>query len=340
MALKKRFWDARILSRASVALLVLILTGCAGEPSIFSNASDNARQISDLIIKIFIIAAVVFVVVEFLLIFAALRYSRKKAGQASQTEGNTRLEIGWTMIPAVVLLIVFVVSLSTLTGIAYQPGAVTNDPPVNVKVIGHQWWWEFDYPDQKILTAGELHVPVNTVINLDIESADVIHSFWVPQLGGKTDAIPGHVNKTWFRATQPGLYTGQCSEFCGIEHGLMRFVVVVDSQADYDAWVKQQTTLPAAPTGAAAEGEALFMKGACVACHTVDGTSAQGKVGPNLTHVKSRTIIAGGALDNATGNMWKWLQDPPAVKPGTIMPNLHLSMQDITLISAYLDTLR
>ncbi len=338
--MKKRTWDGRLLSRAALVLMLLALTGCAGSPSIFNPASDNARQISDLVQTIYIIAAVVFVVVESLLVFSALRYSRRNAGPASQIEGNTRFEIGWTILPAVVLAIVFLVSLATLTGLAYQPAAVANDPPLTVTVIGHQWWWEFDYPDQKIVTAGEMHVPVGTVINLNIQTVDVVHSYWVPQLGGKIDAIPGQTNKTWFRATQTGSFPGQCSEFCGIEHGDMRFVVIVDSQADFDKWVTdQQSPIPTA-TGDAAQGEALFMKGACVACHTINGTPAQGKIGPNLTHVKSRTIIAGGALDNTTGNMWTWLADPQAVKPGTVMPNLHLSQQDIILLAQFLDTLK
>jgi cytochrome c oxidase subunit 2 len=338
--LKKRFWDARLLTRASLVLMLITLTGCAGSPSIFEPMSENARQISDLVLKVYIIAAVVFVVVEGLLIFAALRYSRKKAAPASQIEGNTRFEIGWTILPAVVLLIVFLISLSTLTGVAYQPAALANDPPVNVTVIGHQWWWEIQYPDLKITTAGEMHVPVGTLINLNIESVDVVHSYWVPQLGGKIDAVPGHTNKTWFRATQTGIFSGQCSEFCGLEHGDMRFVVVVQTLADYQNWVTDQQSPIQAPTGDAAQGEALFMNGACVACHTIDGTKAQGKVGPNLTHVKSRSIIAGGALDNATGNMWTWLADPQAVKPGTQMPNLHLSQQDIILLAEFLDTLK
>jgi len=329
--LKKRTWDSRLLTRTALVFMLFALTGCAGSPSIFSPASDNARQISDLIQTIYIIAAIVFVVVESLLVFSALRYSRKNARAASQTEGNTRLEIGWTILPAVVLFIVFLVSLATLTGIAYQPAAVANDPPLTVTVIGHQWWWEFEYPDQKIVTAGEMHVPVGTVVNLDIQSVDVIHSYWVPQLGGKIDAIPGQTNKIWFRATQTGSYPGQCSEFCGLEHGDMRFVVIVDSQADFDKWVTDQQSPIPTPTGDAAQGEALFMKG---------GTPAQGKVGPNLTHVKSRTIIAGGALDNTTGNMWTWLTDPQAVKPGTVMPNLHLSQQDIILLAEFLDTLK
>lgn len=324
--------------------ILFLLTGCAGSPSVYAPVGDNAQLITNLISSIFWIAAVVFVVVESLLIFTALRYSRKGIQSASQTEGNVRLEIGWTMLPAVVLAIVFVLSLSTLQTVSSQSIAaslnLSGPKAVTVRVIGHQWWWQFNYPDLGITTANEMHVPVNTVINLDIESADVIHSYWVPQLGGKLDAIPGHVNKTWFRANQTGTFYGTCAEFCGIEHAVMRLNVIVDTPEQYQAWLENQKAAIPALTGTIKTGSEAFQKASCGACHTINDTTWQGKVGPNLTHLGSRSMIAGGALPNTPENLARWLANPQAVKPGALMPNLQLSNDTIQSILEFLKALK
>jgi cytochrome c oxidase subunit II len=322
-----------------------LLAGCAGTPSALAPASPNATLIYDLILIVFGIAAVVFVVVEGMLIYSAVRFSRRPAGeQPSQVEGNRRLEIAWTLAPAIVLAIVFIISIRTLWLLSYRPAlalGTSNDPQaLHVRVVGHQWWWEFDYAAQGIVTANELHVPVGTIIDLDLESVDVVHSFWVPQLGGKMDVIPGHVNQTWFQVTSPGTYHGQCAEFCGVEHADMRFDVVAESPDQFQAWVKQQQSPLPPMTGNAAQGEQAFMSGACVGCHTIDGTKAQGKVGPNLTHFASRRIFAGGVLDNTPDNLATWLTDPQKVKPGNQMPNLHLSPQQIDALVAYLESMK
>jgi len=320
------------------------LSGCAGTSSIFNPASVNAQEISSLIQTIYIIAAIVFVIVEGLLIYAAIRFSRKSAPPASEIEGNVKIEIGWTLLPAIVLAIVFFVSLKTLSSVAYLPPVSASDPPgqqpVTVRVVGHQWWWEFDYPDLKITTADELHVPVNTVVYLEVTSNDVIHSYWVPQLGGKIDAIPGQTNHTWFKVTQTGTFDGQCAEFCGVEHGDMRLKVVAESADQFQTWVKDQQSPIPSLSGEAAKGEQYFLQGACVGCHTIDGTAAQGKVGPNLTHIAARSIIAGGVLTNTPENLTKWLTDPQAVKPGNIMPNLHLPADEIQALVAFLGSLK
>ncbi len=185
-----------------------------------------------------------------------------------------------------------------------------------------------------------MHVPVGGTVTIDLESVDVIHSFWVPQLAGKTDVIPGKVNHTWFQAGQPGTFHGQCAEFCGIEHANMRFEVVAESPEAFQAWAAQQQAAPAAKSGDAAQGEQVFLNGTCIGCHTVNGTKAQGKVGPNLTHFATRKVFAGATMENTADNVSRWLADPQAVKPGTLMPNLHLPSDQIAALVAYLESLK
>ena len=324
---------------------LLFLSGCAGIPQMLIPASTNALDIKNLITTVFEIAAVVFVVVEALLIYVAIRFShRKTEGLPDQSEGNQRIEVAWTMLPVIVLGVVFVVSLKTLTTVGYQPkivqAAAGISQSINIRVVGHQWWWEFDYPDQKIITADEMHVPLNATIYLDVESVDVIHSYWVPQLGGKMDAIPGHINKTWFQPTQIGTYPGQCSEFCGAQHANMRFTVVVETPAQFQTWLSQQEMAIPSLTGQASQGEQAFLNGACIGCHTIDGTKAQGKVGPNLTHFASRSVFAGATLTNTPDNVAKWLADPQAVKPGNLMPDLHLAQDQINNLVVFLESLK
>ncbi len=334
-------------------LAALPLAGCAGSPSPLLPASQNSASIYDLTVIIFLIAAAVFIIVEGMLLYSVIRFSRvSRDGEPRQIEGNAKLEIAWTAAPAIVLLIVFFVSLQALFPLASRPSASgksassSSAPAANaneslrVTAIGHQWWWEFNYPDRQIVTANELHVPVGVIVNIDVESADVIHSFWVPQLGGKIDVIPGHQNHTWFQAKQVGTFHGQCAEFCGIEHANMRFEVVVETPDQFQAWVGQQQAGVAVKTGDAAKGEQVFMNGACIGCHTINGTKAQGKVGPNLTHLASRAMFAGAILETTPENLARWLADPPAIKPGTAMPNLHLTPEQISALVAYLASLK
>jgi cytochrome c oxidase subunit 2 len=323
-----------------------VLAGCASATNVFTPASINAGQISNLTLVVFVIAAGVFIIVEGFLVFAAIRF-RRKSSQAipKQTEGNRRLEIAWTVAPAIVLAIVFFISMKTLGFVTTLPASAAQagsaaDPPLNIKVVAHQWWWEFDYPDLGIITANEFHVPVNTVVNLDIESVDVIHSYWAPELGGKIDAIPGHTNHTWFEALKTGEYHGQCAEFCGLNHANMRFSAVVESADQYQAWVNDQKAAIATPSGLAAQGEVLFTTGACIGCHTIDGTNAKGTLGPNLTHFASRGTFAGGVMDNTPDNLARWLADPQAVKPGNDMPDLKLTPDQINALVAFLESLK
>jgi cytochrome c oxidase subunit 2 len=259
-----------------------------------------------------------------------------------QIHGNTRLEIIWTIIPAVMLIGIAVPT----TGIIFETQAPAPKGSMPVRVIGHQWWWEFQYPTfkgpkgQPLTTANELHLPVNETADFDLESADVQHSFWLPRLGGKRDVIPNHVEKLWWTAREIGTTPGQCAQYCGTSHANMRMIVVVQSRADFDKWVAGQLAPPQQPSeGEAAQGRGIFARSACIGCHTIEGLS-QGKVGPDLTHVGSRTLLASGIIDNTPEDLTKWLADPPSKKPGSLMPNLHLSDSDITALVAYLEALK
>jgi cytochrome c oxidase subunit II len=328
----------------ALGLASLALAGCAGAPSQFSPESVPAKQIYNLFLVVYGLAAVVFVIVEGALVYAVVRFGRKQgAGLPSQIDGNPRLEVAWTVAPALVLAVVFVLSLQTLRSITTPRTAVAGGPgaPLHLRVVGHQWWWEFDYPDLNIVTATEMHVPVGVDVNLDVESADVVHSFWVPQLGGQLDAVPGHVNHMWFQVSAPGTYRGQCAEFCGAEHAGMQMRVVAESPDQFQAWVKaQQAPAAEAATGDAAAGEQAFVTGACVGCHTITGTKANGQVGPNLTHFASRQIFAGALYDNTADNVAHWLANPQSMKPYNLMPNLHLSSEQIGALVAYLESLK
>lgn len=327
-----------------------LLASCTGSPSTLSPASTTGVVISDLMWLAFGIAGVVFLIVESLLLISILKFRRRgneavgKNNLPVQNEGNKIFETAWTIAPAIVLAIVFYVSVVAYQSVRNVPNPSNDAPvdaqPINIRVLGYQWWWKFEYPDLKIKTANEYHVPVNSVITLSVEAGDVIHSYWVPQLGRKIDAIPGHINHTWFKAIETGIFTGECAELCGEEHAEMRFQVVVDTPEEFQNWVKQQQSLPPKMTGLAAKGEQIFMQGSCKTCHTIDGTNARGQFGPDLTHVASRQIIAGGIMEFNVENMTKWLENPPAVKPGTKMPNLGLTKEQISALVAFISSLK
>ncbi len=323
----------------------LLLTGCQGLPTgnqipqttIFP-VSDFAWKIQNLYAVLFWLSILVFVSVEAILIYSVIRFRRRpETGMPPQVHGNTRLEIAWTIAPAVVLAFIGVPTISTIFDTA-RPA-----PPeaLKVQVIGHQWWWEFRYPELNIVTANELHLPAGRPVTFSLESADVIHSFWLPRLGGKQDVTPNRVNHLTFTPERPEVYYGQCVEFCGVQHALMRLLAVVQPEQDFQAWVRAQQAPPVPPSDdMSRRGAELFARGACAGCHTVAGTTAQGKFGPDLTHVGSRMTIAARTLPNTPENLAAWLRDPQRVKPGNRMPNLNLSEEDISLLVAYLQSLK
>lgn len=336
----------RRIGKLAWVLLGLFLAGCQGAPAITSPASGSAKAIAELMWIVFGVSFLVFILIEGVLFFAVFKFRSKtehfdKSNLPKQTEGNTPLEIAWTILPAIGLLIIFIISIGTLQTIVNKPAHdSSNLGVINVTAVGHQWWWEFQYPDLNIITASEMHVPVNTVVYVQVESADVIHSFWVPQMGGKTDVIPGHTNLTWFQATELGTFVGECSEFCGDEHTHMRMDLVVDTPEQYQAWVDLQMSAPPQPSGEAVVGENFFMESSCSSCHTINGSKAAGLSGPNLTHFGSRKSIGGKVFENNPENLAIWLGDPSQVKPGVLMPNPGLTTEQINALVAFLGSLK
>lgn len=316
-------------------------------PSILNPASTGAADISQLFYVILGIAVVVFVVVEALLFYSIFRFRNRPASEAVQIHGNTKLEIAWTSVPAIILMVLLGFTLRTMAAVR----APVTGEALQVKVIGHQWWWEFQYPEWNIKTANELIVPVGRPIQVELQSFDVQHGFWAPQLFGKMDALPGHTNKMNFTVTEAGSYGAQCTQMCGTEHAQMRFEIVAMSASDFSSWALAQSKVADAPTDeAATRGQALLIKN-CAACHAVNGTDAAGAVGPNLTHLFSRQFIAGGILPLTDDNLTHWVTDAPKIKPGIVMPNFGdpnpqtgaapiLTSAEISDIVAYLKTLK
>ena len=336
-----------------VAALVLAaaLTGCdaaqRGYPiTMFRPASPQASAIYNLTIVIAIIAAIAFVIVEGWLLIASFRFRNRPEEQAVQTHGNLKLETGWTVITAVVMFTVLGFTVKTMVDVTALPAAAAVPAGafpgeiVNLNVTAHQWWWEFEYPGQGVVTGNEVHVPVGRTIRVQVESADVIHSFWVPQLAGKIDAVPGHTNYTSFLAAAPGVYHGLCAEYCGGQHAHMGFRIIADPLPDFAAWVKDQQAPAAQPTTDQQRAGLEVVSTVCAACHTVRGTPAQAKIGPDLTHFASRQTLAADFLDNTPQNVATWLHDPQAVKPDNKMPNLHLDQATINDLVAYLENLK
>lgn len=310
----------------------------------FLPLSTPAHEIYYLALFVLTITGCVFVVVAFLLFFAVIKYRSRKNDpehEPAQVYGSTQVELAWTVIPIIIIVVLFLTTARIIFAIQNAPQP-KND--LKVTVIGHQFWWEFRYPEYGIETANELHIPLSTQKNPDttyltLLSADVDHSFWVPELGGKTDLIPNHPNEMWMDPEKPGVYYGQCAQFCGLEHSLMLIRVYVDTPAQFADWVKnQQKTAVDDPS--VAEGRHIFETEACVNCHTVSGTAAKGKYGPDLTHLMSRATIAAGAAANTPENLRAWIKDPDTFKPGAHMPAMKLSDEQIGQVVAYLDTLR
>lgn len=328
------------------------LAGCDaaqhGYPvTMFRPESPQSGYIYNLTITIGIIAAIAFVIVEGWLLIAAFRFRNRPEEQAVQTHGNLKLEAGWTIVTAVVMFAVLGLTIKTMVDVTALPvsaavpaGSAFPGDMVTIKVTGHQWWWAFEFPGEGVVTANEVHVPVGRTVRVQLESADVIHSFWIPRLNGKTDTIPGHTNYTSFLAAAPGVYHGLCGEYCGAEHAHMGFRVIAESVTSFSDWMRAQQANAAQPTTDQQKAGAQDFVRICSACHTARGTQAQGKIGPDLTHFGSRQTLAADMLDNTPQNVATWLHDPQAVKPENLMPNLHLDQATIDQLVAYLENLK
>lgn len=345
-------------------------------------AEGSVAQVVDgLWNRVIPIAAAVFVLVEGLLLFALFRFRARgdETELPKQVAGNTKLEIGWTALPAIILAVIAIPTVQTI----FELSEVGPDP-LNVRVVAKQYFWEFEYldPEEKgVVTATQLHIPTGREVQLDMQSVSaqvtynpvasqgevegaseneqprgpvaqgVIHSFWVPRLAGKQDVVPGHTREMKLQTTEAGLYLGQCAEFCGLSHANMKLSVVAESPEDFAAWIDSQAeAAEPAEGGDVAEGEQLFTTKTCIGCHAIDGypdtetgettpVEEQARIGPNLTHFSSRPNFAGGILENKDDALARWLRDPQAEKPGAQMPNLQLAEDEISSLIAYLRSL-
>jgi cytochrome c oxidase subunit 2 len=335
-----------------IALLLAVGGQSSQDLSIFDPASPPTESIRSLFLLVLAVTGAIFVLVEGVLLYSIVRFRRRapEATEPPQVYGSMPIEIAWTAAP---VLIVFLLTL-ILTRTEYEvnvspPKPRLGDNTLFVTVIGHQWWWEYVYDnydgqDLGFITANELHVPASEAgvprpVYLTLQSADVCHSFWVPRLAGKTDLIPGRTNHMWFQTSQPGLYLGQCAEYCGTQHAHMLLRVIVDSSEDFQNWLDDQKK-PAVDDASTRAGRDLFLSQSCVNCHRVSGTSAKGTYAPDLTHLMSRQTLASGMVPNTRAELRQWVIDPQRTKPGCLMPAFGLSDQQVDLIVNYLMTLK
>ena len=360
-----------ILLLMSLAVAVLA-TGCfIIDPNANQSTFEPLGPVADRQLTIFwwilIGGAVVFVLVEAALIYALVKFRRRSEEYVpKQVHGNTRLELLWTIIPAIVVIGFSVASIDALF---YSADVPKDEPSITLEAIGHQWWFEFRYPspddpESEVVTANEVYIPVGIPVRINLESVDVIHSFWVPKLAGNVDMVPSEGNHMWFQADEAGEFFGQCAEYCGTSHASMKFKVVAVSPTEFDKWLSDQSA-PAVEAGdpLALEGAEVFKSTGCSGCHslkTIARSGSKGRVGPNLAHVASRRHLAAGMMDSSDGagnvndaylqeNLRKWLENPSEIKPGNIMssqaavytdPDKSLTERQISALVAYLTSLK
>lgn len=313
-------------------------------PNIFKSESTPADSIHRLSVFVLIITGLIFLVVFSLLVYSVAKFRSRPSSdnhEPAQVYGSNQIELAWTVIPVLIVLVLF---FATARVIQSVQDAIPPSSTIRVTAVGHQFWWEFRYPALGIVTANELHVPVSdrgrpTPTYVTLLSADTDHSFWVPQLAGKTDLIPNRINSIWIDPHSTGMYVGQCAQYCGVQHAKMLLRVYVDSPDQFNAWVAAQKR-PAETSETVAAGRHIFESTACVNCHAVTGTIANGRFGPDLTHLASRDTIASGAAANTHENLKLWIRDPDAIKPGSLMPAMNLTGGDLESVTAYLESLK
>ena len=311
-------------------------------PSMFDPMGEPASIILNITWLLIGICGAIALVMFTLIGYAIVRCRAVEGDdrEPPQVYGSNPIELAWTVIP---LMIVFVLCMVSARGIFELERETPPEGATEITVIGHRWWWEFEYEDLGIITAGELHVPLddNSIADmfLTLKSADVAHSFWVPQLGGKTDVIPDRVNHLWLQGNRAGTFVGQCAEYCGTQHAHMLIKVIVESREQFDAWVATQQK-DAVDDPAVAQGKHIFLRTSCINCHTVRGTVANGTFAPDLTHLMSRTEIGSGIVPNTPDNLREWVFDPQNIKPGCDMPSMKLTRDEVDLVCAWLETLK
>jgi cytochrome c oxidase subunit 2 len=374
---KSRVFICRCLITFAAQFLMGASAWASSSTSTFSQASTPARELNHLSIFVLTITGLIFAGMSALLVYAIVRFRAREGDttEPPQVFGSTQIELSWTIIPILIIVVLFLTTARVLFSVQDAPEPAS---ALDVTVVGHQFWWEFRYPQYHVVTANELHVPVSITAQsrptyMKLTSADVIHSFWVPQLAGKTDLLPNRVNEMWMDPQEPGVYVGQCAQFCGAEHAKMLLRVYVDTPEQFRQWItNQQRTQPelpdqrteeSAPTAgnpaivraattvaagsvnasqedSARAGQYVFEHQACISCHTVAGTVATGRYGPDLTHLMSRDTIASGAAPNTKEKLLEWIGDPNQIKPGCLMPAMHLTDRQNAQITAYLLTLK
>ena len=326
-------------------LAALALAACSPLQSALDPGGDTARSILNLFWLFLAVCAVIWVIVMLMLLAAVLRRRAVALDPVLEPEPSEERRIGWVVgcgvIASVIVLMIF-----TLASFLTNKGFAEPRPHgLTIKITGHQWWWQVNYeahsPDQTFETANEIHIPVGQPVKLDFESPDVIHSFWVPNLAGKQDLIPGRYTTLTIEADHPGIYRGQCAEYCGIQHAHMAMYVVAQTTSDFAQWRAHQLQSATPPhTAELRHGFQVFQSNACAACHTISGTNAGGIVGPDLTHFRSRMTIAAGTARNSLGNLTGWIADPQRMKPYTRMPSVALTGPDLLAVSQYLESLK
>jgi cytochrome c oxidase subunit II len=313
-------------------------------PSIFRPDSTPADSIFHLSLLVLAVTGLIFLVVFGLTVYAILKYRRRggeDGREPPQVYGSNQVEIAWTVIPVLIVVVLFLATARVIHSVQDAP-----EPPgsIEVTVTGHQFWWEFRYPQLGIVTANELHVPVSdpshpTPTFLTLMSADTDHSFWVPRLAGKTDLIPNRVNNMWIDPHETGLYLGQCAQYCGVEHAKMLLRVYVDTPDQFKNWVAEQQTFESS-NASALKGRRVFESTGCINCHTLRGTVADGSFGPDLTHLMRRDTLAAGIIPNTPENLRRWIEDPDSMKQGSLMPAMKLTGAEMDALVTYLETLR
>jgi cytochrome c oxidase subunit 2 len=294
-----------------------------------SGAGAASSAVAPFLVLTFVLAGIVLVAV---LASLGVALARSGPGDLAGPRGLRLVLVLGGAVPAAIVAVYFAASLAAVSALAAPTVSA-----LHVDVIGHQWWWEFRYDG--VATANELHIPVGERVELRLLSADVIHSFWVPDLQGKTDVLPGQANTMWLEATRAGRFDGVCAEFCGVQHAWMRLVVVAEPRSDFDRWRAAQATPRRASAGAQAEGERIFVTHVCAGCHTIRGTAATATVAPDLTHLASRSMLGAGVLPNKADTLRAWLADPSHYKPGVLMPNAGLSDAELDALVTYLGSL-
>jgi cytochrome c oxidase subunit 2 len=301
----------------------------------------GTQQAHDILSSFYImlgVAVFIFALVAGLVIYVSVRFRRREGDpEPKQFSENVKLEVLWIAIPTLIVIGLFVVTVRVMSVV--NPPVLDRKP--DLVVVAHQWWWELHYPQAGVTTANEVHLPVGRLLLLRLVSDDVVHDFWVPSLGKKVDIIPGHPNHLWLTINRPGTYLGTCDEFCGAQHAWMRIRVIAQPPEEFDSWLRHQE-LPASPpsTDQASKAVGIFMEKNCVNCHSISGLETSGRVAPDLTHLAGRETLASGVFANTPANLFMWLKNPQAIKPGCHMPDLHLSDDQVKYLEAYLGGLK